>query len=94
MPQKRRRSPVAKGTTSNPFKTVVRIPRQIENSATLWLDFFQQFCEITIDRDRDGTILIPVSNTTADELAVKRARMLADKALETFQERFPGVYPA
>ena len=79
------RSKARPATSSNPYKTTIRIPRQVENSATLWLDFFQQFCDTILNRE-DAT-------PNDDDQAIARARLLADKALETFQARFPGVYP-
>ena len=72
---------------SNPFpyrKARVRIPREVESASSLWLDFFQQFSDSTI-ADSPGT--------TGDQLAIGRARILADYALAAFQERFPGVHP-
>lgn len=67
-------------------KINARIPRQLESAASLWLDFFQQFCDLVIDRDG-------LENPSRDRLTLERARILADRALETFQERFPGVHP-
>ena len=85
MAQKKRPRPYpAKGTSSNPYKLVARIPRQVESASTLWLDFFQQAIDITI-HDSPGA--------HGDKAAVGRARILADYALEAFQERFPGVHP-
>ena len=74
-------------TSSNPFpyrKAKVRIPREISSAASLWLDFFQQFCDRTVD---DAG-----ASHTADKAAVERARILADHALAAFQDRFPGVH--
>lgn len=72
-------------STSNPYpRTKIRIPREIKSSAELWLDFFQQFCDLTIS-DSPGI--------AGDSEAIGRARILADRALTVFQERFPGVYP-
>jgi hypothetical protein len=73
--------------TSNPFpyrKSKLRIPREISSAATLWLDFFQQAFDLTVP-DSPGL--------TGDKIAVGRARILADSALEMFQDRFPGVHP-
>ena len=84
-PQKRRKpSGPAKGTSSNAYRLVPRIPRQIESASSVWLDFFQQAMDLA---------LIDSGNATADVYAVGRARLIADKALETFQERWPGVHP-
>lgn len=82
--KKRPLSHPAKGTSSNPYKLIARIPRQIESASTLWLDFFQQALDITVN-DSVGP--------NGDKAAVGRARLLADYALETFQDRFPGVHP-
>lgn len=66
-----------------------RLPREIESAAGLWLDFFQQFCDLVLDRDE----LNYNDRSNKDEQAIQRARILADSALSAFQERFPGVHP-
>ena len=74
-------------TTANPFpyrKSKVRIPREISFASSLWLDFFQQFADSTV-ADSPGV--------NGDKAAIGRARILADYALEAFQDRFPGVHP-
>ncbi len=65
----------------------IRIPHQVQSAGELWLEFFSQFCDIVIDRDS-----VP-SRPITDELCIDRARILADRALAAFQDRFPGVYP-
>lgn len=80
----KKRSRAAKGISSNPYKLIARVPRQIESASSLWLDFFQQFADATV-ADSPGS--------QGDKAAIGRARILADYALETFQERFPGVHP-
>lgn len=80
---------VTKLTTSNPFpyrKTKIRIPREISSAASLWLDFFQQAIDLTIPDS-------PGLTGDGDAIAIGRARVIADNALEMFQNRFPGVHP-
>lgn len=95
MAQKKRRkpSPAAKGTSSNPYtRRTAPLPKQIESASSLWLDFFQQFCEMTVARDWGEEV--PINPTESnDKASIVRARILADHALEAFQERFPGVHP-
>ena len=76
-----------KPTIPGPFpyrKANVRIPREISSAASLWLDFFQQFADLTVAES---------PGISGDQLAVGRARILADYALHAFQDRFPGVHP-
>jgi len=92
MPKPTRRQP---RVSSDPYpyrKPTVRIPREISSAATLWLDFFQQFCEITMDTDRCNGV-VPEAFSQYAKAATERARVLADHALTAFQERFPGVHP-
>lgn len=86
---KKKQSNTSPATGNNLFpyrKPKIRIPREISSAASLWLDFFQQFCELTVEF---GQICKPIT----DSLAIDRAKELADSALETFQNRFPGVHP-
>ena len=74
-------------TGSDPFpyrKPKVRIPREISSAASLWLDFFQEFADIAVAES---------PGAGGDQLAIGRARILADHALAAFQDRFPGVHP-
>lgn len=85
--RKRSNGPTVTGITPFPYrKARVRIPREISSAASLWLDFFQQFCDIVLDRE------MPVIRDR-DDIAIARAHRLADSALEAFQNRFPGVHP-
>lgn len=63
-----------------------RIPRQIQSAGELWLEFFQQFCDLVVDEHA-------LDYGNKDQAAITRARILADMALSAFQERFPGVHP-
>lgn len=83
----KRPSPRKSKESSNPYPyrpSRVHIPRQIESAASLWLDFFQQFADLTV---------IDSPGIHGDQGAIGRARILADHALTAFQERFPGVHP-
>lgn len=87
MPKKRVTKTSTPKTSANPFpyrKANIRIPREISSAATLWLDFFQQAIDLTVP-DSPGL--------TEDSIAIGRARVIADRALEMFQNRFPGVHP-
>ena len=64
-------------------------PKNMESAASLWLEFFTQFCELTLQVDD----AMPEFQGNKDAEAMDRARTLADRALETFQDRFPGVHP-
>ncbi len=81
-----------KPESQNPYPRVkkIRIPREIESASSLWLDFFQQFCELIINQEEDKMV---TDRERKDRETIERARVLADQALSTFQERFPGVHP-
>ncbi len=64
----------------------IRIPHQVQSAGELWLEFFGQFCDLVVDNHETW-------NTRKDMEAIDRARILADRALAAFQDRFPGVYP-
>ena len=85
--QKRVTKPGISTAPSNPYpyrKPNIRVPREISSASSLWLDFFQQFADSTV-ADSPGA--------HGDKAAIGRARILADYALEAFQDRFPGVHP-
>ena len=84
---KKKQSNTSPAIGNNPFpyrKPKIRIPREISSAADLWLDFFQQAIDFTVSES---------PGAGGDQLAIGRARVIADHALAAFQDRFPGVHP-
>ncbi len=86
--KKKRRSSREARSVFSPKR--IRIPHQVQSAGELWLEFFGQFCDLVIDHDGPVTTELVM---VKDQQAIDRARILADRALAAFQDRFPGVYP-
>lgn len=67
----------------DPFARTPRVPRRVESAARLWLDFFVDY----------SLGLVAHEPREPYQVTLERARDMADKGLELFQERWPKVEP-
>lgn len=66
-----------------PFpRRLPRVPTQVQRSAELWLEFYLGFA---------GQLIQDVDGVDRQLVLLDRAALLANKALELFEERWPGV---